>query len=56
MSNETKLFVPLLKKSFDVFYSAPVEAWGDFAANCELVYFKKNEIIKIQNSTDKNIR
>lgn len=35
-----------LKSSFDVHFSAPIEAWEQFAALCEVVTFRKNEIIK----------
>ncbi len=35
-----------LKASFDVYFEAPLEAWSQFASLCELVRFKKNEIIK----------
>ena len=51
--NETRQFVTLLKSSFDVFFSAPIEAWEDFADKCEVVLHKKDEIIKPQNSTER---
>jgi CRP-like cAMP-binding protein len=51
--NETRQFVPLLKSSFDVFFDAPKEAWEDFAAKCDVVSFKKDEIIKHQNSKER---
>lgn len=35
-----------LKKSFDQYFEAPIEAWSDFAKQCELVRFEKDEIIK----------
>ena len=35
-----------LKSSFDKYFDAPLEAWGQFASLCELVRFRKNEIIK----------
>lgn len=35
-----------LKSSFDRYFEAPLEAWRQFAALCELVRFQKNEIIK----------
>ncbi len=35
-----------LKSSFDKYFDAPVEAWRQFAGLCELVKFRKNEIIK----------
>lgn len=35
-----------LKTSFDPYFEAPIEAWRQFGSLCELVKFKKNEIIK----------
>lgn len=35
-----------LKHSFDKYFNAPIEAWLEFAGRCELVTFKKNEVIK----------
>ncbi len=35
-----------LKMAFDRYYPAPEEAWEEFARYCEIVEFKKNEIIK----------
>jgi CRP-like cAMP-binding protein len=35
-----------LKASFDKYMVAPLEAWKNFADLCEIVHFKKNEIIK----------
>ena len=35
-----------LKSSFDKYLPAPIEAWEQFADRCEVVQFKKNEIIK----------
>ncbi len=35
-----------LKASFDKYFEAPLEAWRQFACLCELVHFRKNEIIK----------
>jgi len=35
-----------LKKIFDKFYEAPIEAWRSFVDLCERVEFKKNEKIK----------
>lgn len=43
-----------LKTTFDKFYSAPVEVWEQFAEFCELVNFKKNEIIKNANTIERN--
>ncbi len=35
-----------LKKTFDKYFEAPIEAWADFAKLCKIVCFKKVEIIK----------
>ena len=35
-----------LKNSFDRYFEAPIEVWVQFSALCELVTFKKNEILK----------
>ena len=43
-----------LKKSFDKYFEAPLPVWEHFASFCELVTFKKNEIIKDANSIEKN--
>lgn len=51
--NDTKIFVPILKSSFDCFFDAPKEVWEDFADKCEIVSYKKDEIIKTQNSTER---
>lgn len=51
--NEAQEYVPLLKATFDVFFEAPIKAWEDFAEKCEVVYFKKDEVIKSQNSNEK---
>jgi CRP-like cAMP-binding protein len=41
-----------LKKSFDQYFDAPLEAWQDFAKHCQSVNFKKDEVIKLQDSTE----
>lgn len=51
--NNSKQYAHLLKSSFDVFFEAPIEAWEEFAEKCEVVSFKKDEVIKSQNSTEK---
>jgi CRP/FNR family transcriptional regulator, anaerobic regulatory protein len=35
-----------LKKSFDRYFEAPIEVWIQFSQLCDLVAFKKNEILK----------
>lgn len=46
---DPKMYVPNLKASFDPFFVAPIEVWENFANNCKVVSFKKDEIIKEQN-------
>ena len=35
-----------LKNSFGRYFDAPIEVWNQFSELCELVTFKKNEIMK----------
>ena len=42
-----------LKNSFDKYFQAPLLAWKEFASFCEIVKFKKNEIIKTADSVEK---
>ncbi|MFQ3576999.1 MAG: Crp/Fnr family transcriptional regulator [Cytophagales bacterium] len=51
--NETHQYASLLKSSFDSFFEAPLNSWKEFAGKCELVAYKKDEIIKAQNTTEK---
>jgi CRP-like cAMP-binding protein len=46
-------FVPLLKASFDAFFNAPEEIWQEFANKCDVVSFKKNEVVKAQNTKER---
>lgn len=43
----------ILKKSFDKYYDAPIGAWERFASLCEVVEFKKNEVIKQSHAVAK---
>ena len=43
-----------LKSSFDKYFEAPLPVWEHFASFCEMVHFKKNEIIKAADSTERN--
>lgn len=47
------MLAEILKKSFDKYFYAPIEAWEEFAEYCEPVSFIKDEIIKPQNTTEK---
>lgn len=51
--NNPKQYASLLKSTFDTFFEAPIEAWEEFADKCEVVNYKKDEIIKAQNTTEK---
>lgn len=42
-----------LKSSFDKYFDAPLKAWEQFAALCEVVTFKKNEIIKASGEAER---
>jgi CRP/FNR family transcriptional regulator, anaerobic regulatory protein len=42
-----------LKKSFDKYFNAPIEAWLEFASFCEPISFDKDQIIKSQGTTEK---
>lgn len=42
-----------LQASFNKYFNAPLEVWESFASFCELVTFKKNEIIKSTGLTEK---
>ncbi len=52
--NDSRKFVLLLKSAFDQFFNAPVEAWEEFVKYCEVIHFKKNEIIKPQGCTEQH--
>ena len=43
----------ILKKSFDKYFNAPIEAWADFANLCQPVSFEKDQIIKKEDTTEK---
>jgi CRP-like cAMP-binding protein len=47
------MLAEILKKSFDKYFNAPIEAWKEFAEFCEPVSFAKDEIIKPQNTKEK---
>lgn len=42
-----------LKSSFDTYFEAPIEVWDAFASLCDVVTFKKNEIIKPYGETER---
>ncbi|MBS1507993.1 MAG: Crp/Fnr family transcriptional regulator [Bacteroidetes bacterium] len=43
-----------LKAAFDKYFDAPLDAWKSFARYCELVKFKKNEVIKPYGKAETN--
>lgn len=43
----------ILKSTFDHVFNAPIEAWEEFAENCELVQFAKDEVIKKQGTAER---
>ena len=47
------MLAEILKKSFDQYYNAPIEAWQKLASLCEEISFKKNEVIKQSETTAK---
>lgn len=51
--NDSKQYIPFLKSSFDNYYEAPHEAWEEFASHCSVVSFKKEDVIKEQNTTER---
>ena len=42
-----------LQESFKEYFDAPIETWLEFAELCEIVEFKKNEIMKRSGMTEK---
>lgn len=42
-----------LKKSFDKYFNAPIEAWQEFAEFCEPIKFEKDQVIKPQGTSEK---
>jgi len=47
------LIAERLKNSFDKYFEAPMEVWQAFGDLCELVKFKKNEILKPAGEIEK---
>lgn len=46
------MLTQILKKSFDPYFEAPIEAWQDFAKHCKSVSFKKDEVIKAHDTSE----
>lgn len=42
-----------IKKAFDKYFEAPVETWVEFVRHCDIVTFKKDEIIKESHKKEK---
>lgn len=47
------MYAQKLKKSFDKYFDAPIEAWATFTDLCEYVEFRKNETIKPYGHAEK---
>lgn len=47
------MYAQRLKTSFDQFFEAPLSAWEGFLSLCEVVHFKKNQIIKAYGQTER---
>ena len=47
------MFAEILKESFDPYFSAPLEAWQDFASLCTPVSFEKDEVIKEHDTIER---
>lgn len=47
------VYSQLLKNTFDTFFNAPIETWDEFVSHCEVVQFKKDEVIKAENSHER---
>ena len=43
----------ILKKSFDKYYNAPLQAWNEFYNRCDTVTFKKDETLKHPDTREK---
>ena len=50
---EARKYVSLLKSSFDSLFNAPVQIWEEFADHCDVVRYKKDDIIKNQHSRER---
>lgn len=46
-------YAEILKSTFDVYFNAPLEAWKQFAEHCSMVTFKKDEVMKKQNTIER---
>lgn len=53
MSQPDQGIAQTLKKAFDPFFLAPIEAWLDFAACCTEVEFKKDHILKKEHTAER---
>ena len=50
---EALAYAPLLKSSFDNFFQAPIEVWMEFAAQCDVVSYQKDEVVKPHDTTER---
>jgi CRP-like cAMP-binding protein len=47
------MLADILKRSFDKYFYAPIEAWMEFAEYCEPITFDKDQVIKPQGTVEK---
>lgn len=50
---QNNMLAQILKKSFDPYFEAPIEAWIDFAEYCEPVSYTKDTIIKAHGTRER---
>lgn len=43
----------ILKSAFDEYFNAPEQVWDEFVSLCDIVSFKKDEVIKREGTTEK---
>lgn len=46
----------IIKQNFDPYFEAPLEAWKSFTDLGEVISTAKNQILKINNTTEKYLR
>lgn len=53
MSQTSQEIAWILKRSFDPFFDAPLEAWIDFASCCTKLDYKKDDILKKAHTSER---
>lgn len=46
-------YAEILKKEFDRFFAAPMEAWEQFVEHCEPVHYGSEEVLKSQGESER---